>query len=428
MSYLFIGCTNTKIIPSQTTPSMSFSVIQGSTTETSTLFRIVYPKALKVKYIVQANDGKLLKTKIVESVSRKFSVFKVEHVRVNGLSLEKEYTLKITSDKKGWSDERTFRALDTKKKNMSILVASCMSDGYNSVGEVMWPKAFSHNPDVAFLTGDNIYADIFSGLYLGSFAKVNPMHLWNRYVDHAMSLKVNFMRELTPIYVTWDDHDFGKNNGGREFPYVKQSKQLLNTFFARGNLGDLNYGPGVSSLVSLGGMNFFFLDGRSFRDSKKNASGRHFGRKQREWLRTNINSKKLNWLISGDQFFGGYHPFESFEGDHPEAFETFIKELKSSKSQIAFISGDRHLVEVMKVPESKLGYTTYEYTISGIQTKMFPRSLDRNPNPMRVGGFDGRANYAIIKTQNLGGNVKTEFYGYSKSGIETKVTHSHQIN
>ena len=46
--------------------------------------------------------------------------------------------------------------------------------------EMKFCQAFKHKPDVTFLIGDNIYADTYSGIYLGNTYPVKPRHLWNR--------------------------------------------------------------------------------------------------------------------------------------------------------------------------------------------------------------------------------------------------------
>ena len=33
-------------------------------------------------------------------------------------------------------------------------------------------------------------------------------------------------KETNEIMATWDDHDFGKNDGGEKFPYKKESKKM----------------------------------------------------------------------------------------------------------------------------------------------------------------------------------------------------------
>src|SRR5690606_28683895 len=109
---------------------------------------------------------------------------------------------------------------------------------------------------------------------------------------------------------------------------------------------NLVYGPGIASRLNLRGMHFTFLDDRSFRDND-NPDGEHFGPEQEEWLFQDLKTSQLpTWIISGDQFFGGYHKYDSYEGNHPRAFENFLKQLKEIPTPFVFVSGDRHMTEV----------------------------------------------------------------------------------
>ncbi len=420
LSIILFSCSTTKIINSRPESNYGFSIIQGSTTETSTIIRVIYPRKLKITYKVKDSSGNDKPVKKIKTFLRKYSEFKIEHIKVTKLETDETYTLKINSGNERWKDERIFKSLDTKRNDLKILVASCMSDAFNEIGNDMWPKAFSHGPDVSFLIGDNLYADTYSGIYLGKDYPATPQHLFKRYMDHAMSMKLYRMKRLTPTYVTWDDHDYGKNDGGKEYLYKKESKEIFNIFFPREKSSHLQFGPGVSTSVELAGMNFLFLDGRSFRSDKKNPSGTHFGKKQRTWLKRNIQKEKINWLISGDQFFGGYHPWESFEGNHPKTFDSFLNDLRKSAGKVIFMSGDRHLIEVMKIPKEKLSYETFEYTISGIHTKMYPGSLKRDPNPYRIDGLDGDPNFGIFKIKSIPKGVKVHFSAYSSSKKEVE--------
>jgi hypothetical protein len=63
----------------------------------------------------------------------------------------------------------------------------------------------------------------------------------------------------------------------------------------------------------------------------------------------------------------------------------------------------------MKIDANEIGNTSYEYTISGIHTKMYPGSLNRDPNKRRVDGFDGEPNFFIFGIESIGGKTKLNF-------------------
>lgn len=390
-----------------------FSVLQGSTDETSTVLRLVYPNYLKPLMKVTDNTGKNVPITEIKEFKNKVYEFKSVHLILKHLNPEKIYHLSLTTPSGDWSDTRTFKTLKV-KDNLRVLVASCSSDQFNDIGNIIWPEAFDKNPNVVFLIGDNIYADIYSGIYIGHNIPSTPDHLWRRHVDHAMTMKIYRMKELVPTFVTWDDHDYGLNDGDGSYKHKEESKKIFQAFFPTYDTKNQVKTIGVGSRLNLIGQQFNFLDGRSFRSPRKDKNGFHLGKKQREMLLATVKqSKSINWLIMGDQFFGGYHPYESFEGLHPVEFQKFKEELMETHKKFVFLSGDRHFIEVMKAKE----FNSIEYTVSGVHTKTYKGALARDPNPNRLDGFDGQYNYGIFDIQ-ADGHIRFRAYTVGKKLID----------
>ena len=399
----------------------NFSVLQGSTDHESTVIRVVYPKLLKTHYEITDNKNNIVESFKVQSFQHQGSEFKVDHLLISKLKSNTDYHLKVSSPQKNWNETRIFKTLDLEKSSYDILIASCMSDTYNQIGDIIWPQAFSLGPDITFLIGDNLYADVYSGVYLGSLIQTSPDHLWARHVDHAMNLAIYKQKRLIPTFTIWDDHDYGINDGGNKYQYKKESLSIYQTFFpAKTNSIFETSKWGLSSTLKLQNTLFHFLDGRYYKGTPKEKNSHQFHPNQLTWLYQNIKTSEQNWIISGTQFFGGYHPYESFEGHHPEQFKSFIKKLSSLNKQYQFLSGDRHLIEVMKIPQSKLPKSSYEFTVSGVHSKMYPGSLKRSPNKYRINGFDGIANFGIINF----GNRKSTFKAYKINESKPEITMS----
>lgn len=415
LSILFFSCSGASrnsLLSPRPDETYPFSILQGSTDETSTVLRLVYPGDMNPIIKITNQKNEKISIAFKKEFTRASYNFKSVHLGLKNLNDQDTYTIKVSSQNGRWNDERTFRSLKD-EKNLRVLVASCLNDNYNEIGNKIWPQAFSHDPDVVFLIGDNIYADTYSGIYLGGNLETSPAHLWKRYVDHAMKLKIYRLKKLVPTFVTWDDHDYGKNNGGRSYKYKKEAKKIFHAFFPMYENQYLKKGWGVGSQLELSGQNFLFLDGRYYREGKSKKNGEHLGKKQTQWLLEKLKvGQKLNWLIKGDQFFGGYHPFESFEGDHPETFKRFLSDLKSLNKRYVFLSGDRHLVEVIKVSTKDLGRESMEYTVSGVHTKVFFGALKRDPNERRQDGFDNKPNYALFDIENTKKNTLVTFKAY----------------
>ena len=80
-------------------------------------------------------------------------------------------------------------------------------------------------PDLLLLLGDNIYADLDRG------RKVTPEVIKEKYDILAGLPEWQRLKAACPMLATWDDHDFGKNDGGAEFEIKDESQKLFHDFF-----------------------------------------------------------------------------------------------------------------------------------------------------------------------------------------------------
>jgi alkaline phosphatase D len=385
--------------------SKFISVMQGPATATSTVVNFIIPKGYEFDLVISEKvSGNIIQqaVKNTKTTSRDFSPWVIVEAELHQLKADIAYNLdiEVIRGKKSWKERREFSTLNTSKNDYKFLLASCMSDTFAYIGDRAWPSVLKHNPDFYFLIGDQVYADVYNDRYLNIPA--DARRVWERFVDSRMRLALYRQIRLRPIYAVWDDHDFGDNNGDKTYPYKDETKKIFKTFFPLLDSTNIEVGPGVSYRLKLGQHMFHFLDDRTFRDNNDNSEGHHFGPRQTTWLMQGLAASKEvggHWIISGDQFFGGYHPYESFEGNHPVQFKEFMNLIKNSGKKVIFVSGDRHLAEIMQVEKELLGYTTYEVTSSGIHSMVFPGSLAKAPNKRRIGGVDGRYNFAIVSTQ-----------------------------
>jgi phosphodiesterase/alkaline phosphatase D-like protein len=251
--------------------------------------------------------------------------------------------------------------------------------------------------------------------------------MWKRYVGGRELYEIYRTKKLIPIIAVWDDHDFGGNDTDSSFPLKKESTQIFQSMFAQSaNQVDYIQGPGVSSAAQLLGLQIILLDDRSFR-TKNNEFGpiqEHFGKAQEEWLNLQLKRSKLpSLIISGDQFFGSYHQFESYEKNHPKAFQNFLKSMKKVNKAFVFVSGDRHLTEIMKIPHKEVGQNTFELTSSGIHSRTYPSGWDKFPNKRQLVGADLSLNYMLIDVQNF---YPFEFSAISK-GPQNKILFSEKL-
>lgn len=417
----------------------AYPVMQGVTGATWTRFAVLRPKTESLTYRITTTDDAVAGSQRQATHEFAASDQVVDEVRVQGLSAAATYRLQILKDG-NVMDVREF-GLRPGGPNIRFAVVSCSDDHYAAEQRLMWSHLLSQAPDYIFTIGDNVYADIEDGVYHGD---ATPELLWRRYVQTRSRLAVFRARKLIPMIALWDDHDYGQNDGDRRYPQKRASLQIFKSFFPQDAERELHYsGPGAASAFGYGEQRFYFLDGRSFRSpnqdppicrEKKTAKAcekrarpdrgadvmakrepeTHFGREQQSWLMKLLEQggSDVAWLITGDQWFGGYSPFESFEGNHPRDFKKFMAQLKDEDARVAFLSGDRHASEITKIEASVLGYETFELVSSPIHSKVYPSNWVEFPNARQIASVAEAFNYSVIDSRvgNRNWDVKIRNY------------------
>lgn len=392
------GCTSIEESGKSKNIAQGLAIVQGLTNDTATQIAILAPKSMKlsIKVTDVTNSSEpilipheILFHEIAESPQA------LRHVRLSGLSIEKKYQLEVKDQYSRTIDARRFKSLDTRPRKVRIATASCMSDLYVSDITPMWQSVKGAKPELLVLLGDNVYAALVGGVYKGPLDQVT---LWNRYAETFLKLDFYRFENLIPTIAIWDDFDFGMKDGGTNNPHRFAAKAVFDAFYPQGAGSEFpNYekGPGISARYSAFGLEFVLFDNRTFRTSET-----HFGPEQEEWFFSALTKQKNPmWLISGDQWFGGYHKFESYEGNHPKSFAEFLNRLSKTSRPAMFFSGDRHLSEVIKVEKELLGYETYEFTSSPLHAKTYPSNWDTIPNRRHVKGIAQKLNFNLVTVE-----------------------------
>ena len=84
----------------------------------------------------------------------------------------------------------------------------------------IWEAIKNENIDEFFFMGDNVYGDTEDGLLDGMRASYDK--------QKKMFPKWLFEKKLNAI---WDDHDYGKNDGGSEYPLKEEAQKLFLKFW-----------------------------------------------------------------------------------------------------------------------------------------------------------------------------------------------------
>ena len=267
----------------------------------------------------------------------------------------------------------------------------------------LWDDILETRPDVWIWGGDNIYADT------DNMAKLRKMY------DQQSKVK-GYAKLLsqTPIIGTWDDHDYGVNDGGVEFKSKKESQQEFLNFMKVADDSPRRQQEGVYAThdfnSSKGKIKVLVLDTRYFRTAltpdhetgkrtKPNnyGEGTILGETQWNWLEKELESSKadFNIVVSSVQLLSGEHGFETW-GNFPHEVDRFKSLVANSKAKgVIVLSGDRHISEFSKTSVEDMNYPLIDFTSSGL-THAYHK-FSGEPNKYRVGEVVATESFGLLQ-------------------------------
>lgn len=262
----------------------------------------------------------------------------------------------------------------------------------------MWPIVLQNKPGLWIWLGDNIYGD------------TEDMDvLKQKYELQKNNAGYQQVMASTPIIGIWDDHDYGVNDGGKEYPKKQESQQLLLDFLGEpensprrkreGAYASYTYGPEGKRVKVI------LLDARYFRDplvkdDKKNMpneQGEILGETQWKWLEKELtNSDAAVHLIgSGIQFIPEEHIYEKW-ANYPKERKRLFDVISRTKAKgVILLSGDRHIAEISRIEVPSLSYPIYEVTASGLTHASSDNTSE--PNKYRVSKLVNELNFGLIE-------------------------------
>lgn len=240
--------------------------------------------------------------------------------------------------------------------------------------QLIWRQVLERSPDLFLWLGDNCYADTDSPLFLREEMRIQR--------DVPMLQPV--LRSI-PQLAIWDDHDYALNDSDRANPVREEALEVFRQYWGNPASG-LPEMPGVFFQYSFGGVDFFFLDGRYYRDPNALADqpGKTMlGAGQLAWLKQALIESRAPFkcLVSG----GGWTMAKGPGGDSWSSFLhernllfDFIRDERISG--ILLLSGDTHIGECNAIPWSRRGgYDLYEFVSSPLAQNPANNWVSRYP-------------------------------------------------
>jgi len=251
------------------------------------------------------------------------------------------------------------------QETYKIALGSCLHQDHPAP---IWDAVKDNNIDSFFFLGDNIYGDVPSGL---------PWKLKRSYDKQKKVLPSWLMSKQ--IHVIWDDHDYGKNDGGGSYRFKEYAQDLYIDFWEipdddpRANREGIYY----QQLQNINGLRVLFvgLDTRYFRSNIEEKDDVYLpnlepdatflGDKQWEWLTDTLKQEHdLLIMASSIQVLATEHRFEKWS-NIPSERNKLLTLLESLDSRVIVVSGDRHRAglyqynDITEITASSLNRPTY---------------------------------------------------------------------
>lgn len=285
--------------------------------------------------------------------------------------------------------------------DFKIAFGSC---NVQSEDQSYWNLIGSEEPDVFIWGGDNIYADT------EDMAAMEEMYEQQKTNPYYQKFIYNIDNQ---VYGTWDDHDYGVNDGGEDWTFKDESQQLFLDFFdvkdfeRRRQKGVYH---SVDFEVASHQIKLIILDTRYFRsalqkasdptkrfEARKNSESTILGAEQWKWLANELKESQAdyNLIVSSIQVLSHEHGFESW-GNFPleeQKLEDLL--VKYQVKNPLILSGDRHLSEFSQKEIEGLASPLTDFTSSGL-THAYT-DFSGEDNAYRVGEVIPKTSYALIE-------------------------------
>jgi alkaline phosphatase D len=290
---------------------------------------------------------------------------------------------------------------------IKILFGSCL---HQDKPQPIWQAMNQERADLFVLLGDNVYGDT-----------EDMQELKAKYAKQWATSGMQTMLANTLTIGIWDDHDFGENDAGAEYPQKEASRQIMLDYFnvpkdsprrtrvdgiytshvltqaditVQIILPDLRWNR--SPLESVGSFKYMLSkapnDLGPYIPSKDEATTM-LGETQWQWLEEQLQQPAdMRVLATSLQFLPEFSGWESW-ANLPHERQRFLALLdKYQIDNLVIVSGDTHWSEFSQITRNNQKLL-WEMTASGLTEEW----KNVSPNEHRVGKSYAKANYGVIE-------------------------------
>ena len=306
------------------------------------------------------------------------------------------------------------RRPDTTRLPQRIAFGSCAE---GAVPQPIWEAVLAADPDLFIFLGDNIYGDTR-----------DPAVLSAKYAQFAAQPGFRRLCDRIPVLATWDDHDYGEDDAGAEYPMKEVSQRIFCDFwgepsdslrrtrdgiydaveFSAGGrrlqvlLPDLRFNRTPIRMLDLGGKKYDDWTVELERAGRKvpgpyernpDLQATMLGARQWQWLESQLaRPADLRVFASSLQVvadFPGWEAWINYAEDH----QHLLQAIRSQRANgLLCLSGDTHYAEFSCL-RTNVPYPLWDFTSSGL-TETWPVLP---PNSRRVGEAWREPNFGLLQ-------------------------------
>lgn len=226
----------------------------------------------------------------------------------------------------------------------------------------LWRHISRARPDLFVWLGDIVYGDT-----------EDMNELREKYLLQLSKREYREIVENIPIIATWDDHDFGKNNGDRHYPKRWESREAFFDFIGEGKTSERRSRQGVYDSYTIGPdgrqVKFIMFDCRFNRDSREESNCDILGEEQWKWFEEEMRTSTANIHFFGcstSMISANLSTTEDW-GDFPNSYKRFFDIIERYDVKAPyFLSGDKHFAGFFHKSEGNQGTVYHEMMSSGM--------------------------------------------------------------
>lgn len=279
------------------------------------------------------------------------------------------------------------------RPNITIAFGSCSNE---NKPQIMWDEVLAEQPDYWIWLGDNIYGD-----------SENMDTLRMKYNLQKQNANYQKLIQTSKVLATWDDHDYGVNDGGKEYPMKKESQQVFLDFIDAPADDSRRSQEGIYTCYTheseIARVKIILLDTRYHRDEikrvdgvyQRNKKGTILGEDQWTWLANELDTSTadVHIIASGIQVIPREHAWEKWDNFPNERGRLLDLLIEHEIKNPIFITGDRHIGEISQLEWKEK--TIYDVTSSSLTHGWSERRKESNRH--RKGEIVYDTNYGVIQ-------------------------------